>query len=49
MGPGTVTSPLEAMFPNRCFDCLVVCSHDEVLCENCKAVYRRGREGGDGD
>lgn len=34
-------TPLERMYPNRCYDCLAVCSPDEVLCDACKAVYAR--------
>lgn len=34
-------TPLEQMYPNRCYDCLAVCPHTEVLCEKCKADYQK--------
>lgn len=34
-----MTAPLERMYPNRCYDCLAVCSPNEVLCDKCKQIY----------
>lgn len=36
-------SPLESMYPARCFDCLAVCHPDKVLCEACEALYKKAR------
>lgn len=32
-----MSGPLEALYPNRCYDCLAVCPHDRVLCAKCEA------------
>ncbi len=37
-------TPLEAMYPNRCYDCLAVCPPDKVLCGQCEAVYAAERQ-----
>lgn len=34
-------APLELMYPNRCYDCLAVCSPDELLCPACAVVMGR--------
>lgn len=34
-------TPLETMYPNRCYDCLAVCPPDKVLCGTCEAAYKR--------
>jgi hypothetical protein len=41
-------SPLEAMYPNRCYDCLAVVGVDDVLCADCKALYAANRARGTG-
>lgn len=35
-------SPLERLYPNRCYDCLAVTA--DFLCASCKEMYRRERE-----
>lgn len=37
-------TPLERIYPNRCYDCLAVISPADVLCGQCQAVYRQARE-----
>lgn len=36
-------TPLERMYPNRCFDCLAPCPHEKVLCAACENVYAQAR------
>jgi hypothetical protein len=40
-----MTSPLERLYPNRCYDCLAVVSSGGLLCAECEALYaaERGR------
>jgi predicted amidophosphoribosyltransferase len=34
-----MTSPLESMYPNRCYDCLAAIPLDDLLCAKCQKVY----------
>ena len=36
-------TPLERMYPRRCYDCLAPLAEDTVLCPKCEAGYAEHR------